>query len=232
MAYTKTTKLPRPKEIREKAEAIVQGEDPVESIAQSMADRGFSSLWTAVPVKAGNLTRIDAFTDERKLEFLRAVALSGRMNFASAKVGVSNWTINELRKTDQVFAIALAEAMGYFRDLLEQEMYRRGVSGFEEGVVGGKDRDQIIMVPKYSDRMLELLARIHMPELKKQAAEAASTVDNSHTVTVNNFDFSSMPPEDLEVFRALLEKQNKRLEQKASGDEKVISGEVINATKK
>ena len=194
--------------------------DPIEGIAEAMQERGFGTLFTTCP----NATK---FTDRVKKEFLRVYATTGRMAYSAACVGLSRCLINKTQRNDPVFKAACEEAQAYFCDLLQGEMYRRGVQGYKKQVVGGKDRDQVIELTEYSDRNMELLAKIHMPVLQKKQVEIKGTVDNSQTLNITNtaFDLSSMPPADLAMFKQLLQNQATRAADEAA-DQAAIEGEV------
>lgn len=227
MAYQKKPNqyaIPSVQELAPTDSQIIALDDPILEIAESMAERGFDSLWTeAAPT---GTVQIRVFNDEVKLRFLRHYATSGRLKFSAVACNVSIATVNLARKCDPVFAEAVTECAAYFRDLLVGEMYRRGVTGYDEEVICGPDRDQIIKVKKYSDRMLETLAKIHMPELqKKTAAEIKIVTDEPkqiHQTIINNFDFTALPAEELEMYKALILKQAER-------DEGAIDGEIIDA---
>lgn len=198
--------------------------DPLDIICANMEERGFGigQLWSAY---GGSALK---FTDGLKREYLRHFAVSGRHAFAAASVGLSRSAVSRTRKNDPVFAAACEEAEEYFRDLLKAEMYRRGVTGFKREVVGGKNRNEIIEITDYSDRAMELLARVHIPAMQKQQIEVKGSIDNS-TVNVANtmFDPSTMPKEDLAMFKQLLLNQAAR-EKNAAADADAIEGEVTN----
>lgn len=200
-------------------QAIATAGDPIAIIMAEMNERGFECLWTETKLTASGEAR-NKFDDEAKLDFLRKYALTGRKAYSAAYAGVCTTTIDKYKIGDPTFRMAVEESKRYFRDLLKAEMYRRGVEGFEEGVVGGKDRNQIIMIPKYSDRMLELLAKVHLTELQKESA--TTIIDNSQTnVVANQFDISTMPPEDLAMFKKLVKNQARRIEE---AGEKEVNG--------
>lgn len=179
--------------------------DPLDIIRQGMADRGFETLWTSF----NGPNRVD-FDDNAKLAFLKSYAVTGRMAYSAAASGFSSVTINAHKRMDSVFAAAIEEAKAFFRDSITAELFRRGVEGFEEGVVGGRNKDQVIMVPKYSDKALELLARIHMPELQKESK--GEEVKEVKPTVVNQFNFDKLSPENLELAKKLLENQAQAIE--------------------
>jgi len=104
------------------------------------------------------------FTPARKHKFLEAFRRLGLLHTSAAVVDVVPETIRRHRKDDSTFAADYDEALQDFRETLESEAYRRAVHGLKEeiyyqgGVVGTK--------LNYSDRMLELLLKRHIPEFR------------------------------------------------------------------
>jgi len=194
--------------------------DPLSAIEEQMTARGFATLWTPT-TRLGTI-----FDDGAKKAYLRKLATTGRHAYSAAACGVARCTIHAARKRDPIFAAAIEEAKEYFRDMLVGEMYRRGVAGFKQGVVGGKNRNEIIMVPTYSDRMMELLARIHIAELRP-TSKTEKIVDNStqNTLVSPQFNIEDMPAEELSVFKTLVEMQAKRHKALEDKEEKVINPE-------
>jgi hypothetical protein len=213
--------LPTTTSIKPDPEKALEENDPMEYICQGMAERGYDSLWTARPPSGS--AHQTALGEEEKIEYLRQLAVSGRHSYAAAVTGVSRSLINMNQRGDPIFAEAIKEAKCYFRDLLKQEMYRRGVEGFHEEVLGGKNRNQIFKVKKYSDKMLELLAKIHMPEMQKAAAVQVNVENNTTNVTEATFNFKNLDADSLAMARKLLESQIP----KDDDSPKVIEGEVV-----
>jgi hypothetical protein len=134
------------------------------------------------------------------------------MAYSAAASGISRFTVNAYCRGDPVFNEAVEEARAYFRDLLAGELYRRGVEGFEEEVLGGKNRDKIIKIRKYSDRCLEMISKVHMKELQKHDKGEMKTPEQPATVVNNQFNFNQLNPEDLAMAKKLLENQTKTVE--------------------
>ncbi len=128
-----------------------------------------------------------AFTDDRKAEFLDIVRETGRRTLAIVKVGVHRETVRKHLKSDEKFAMAFEEAMAYFRESLVAEAVRRGVKGVDEPVynrgvrvmdvhpddaerlaeleaAGEKPRMKPASVRRYSDSLLQSLLKAHLPE--------------------------------------------------------------------
>ena len=188
-------------------EVALAEQDPLAIITENMEERGFGigQLWTE---SDWSLTK---FTDPLKREYLRVYATTGRHAFSAATCGLSRSLVSRHRTHDPVFAAACEEAEEYFRDLLKAEMFRRGVTGFKKQVLGGRERNEVIEIVEYSDKAMELLARVHLPAMQKKQIEVKGSVDNSQiSVTQNVFDPTTMPPDELKLFKELLLKQAKR----------------------
>lgn len=186
-------------------------------LAQGMLDRGFSSLWSR-PADHRNVT----FGDKEKRAYLLKLATTGRKSLSAASAGTTTHTVWLNRKSDKVFDAACEEAQLYFRDILVGEMYRRGVEGFEQEVLGGRNKDQIFKIKTYSDKMLETLGKIHIKEMQK---ETALEVTVAPVAVASQFDMANMPSEDMAMFKQLLINQQQRIED-AEMDAGAIEGEV------
>ena len=187
-------------------------------LAQGMLDRGFNSLWSR-PAHPEYVT----FGDREKRLYLLKLATTGRKSLSAAHAGTTNQNVGAHRKKDPVFAAACAEATEYFRDILVGEMYRRGVEGYQQEVLGGKNKDQIFEVKTYSDKMLDTLGRIHIKEMQKPGDSAVTVAPT--TIINNQFDMENMPAEDLAMMKTLLQNQQRRIED-AEANVGAIEGKV------
>lgn len=166
--------------------------------------------------KNGNDNR--PFDADRKAHFLREMAATGRRADARQAIGISKRTVeNHLSPNgkcyDPEFAEGYEEAMETYRDALVAEAHRRAVDGVPEPIYyqgarvteGDDKRDAVVL--KYSDRMLELLLKRHIPEFRDR-----STVDQNvkQEVTIQMADLGKLPREDRDQLRALLERQRER----------------------
>ena len=194
--------------------------DVIDTIAQNMAERGFTSLWGKTSEWHGV-----RFDDRAKRDYLIRLATTGLKGQSAAFAGVTARTVQKHSESDDAFCAAVEEALGFFRDLIQNEMYRRGVEGFHEEVLGGKNRDQIFKLKKFSDKQLENLGKIHIKEMQKEAA--GTVINNNDTKVINNqFDMENMPPEDLKVYKQLLLNQQARVED-AEANAGAIEGKVL-----
>lgn len=100
-----------------------------------------------------------AATAARKSAFLDAFRTIGIIKHAAEKVGLNRRTVTAWRYKDPAFEIAFIEADQDASDIVRQEIFRRGIVGVKKPLTfkGKKTGDTIT---EYSDKMLELLARI------------------------------------------------------------------------
>jgi len=165
--------------------------------------------------RGGNDNR--QFDADRKAEFLRELAATGRRTDARNAVGISARTITyhlspDSDRYDPEFAAGYEEAMQEYRDALVREAHRRAVEGVPEPVyyqgarVKEKDGREAVVL-KYSDRMLELLLKRHIPEFRDR-----TTVDQTvkHEGRVELADLKQLPRDDRQVLRELLLKAEER----------------------
>lgn len=105
-------------------------------------------------------------TEERKRAFLEHLATYGIAVEAAraASPGCPSGamaTFKDARRRDPEFAAAWEEAAEQARGVIEAEIRRRAIEGWEEPGRNGPVR-------KYSDRLLELMARARLPEYRDQ----------------------------------------------------------------
>lgn len=198
---------------------------PMEVIAQNMHDRGFATLW------ASNNSPLVTFDDVAKRTFLIKLATTGRIAVSAAFAGVTRSTVLVHVKKDEAFAASVEEAKFYFRDLIQGEMYRRGVEGYYEEVLGGKAKDQIFKLKRYSDKQLENLGKIHIKEMQKEGPSTTINNNSGDTqVLSSQFDMAEMPAEDMADLKRLLQNQQKRREtaiEDHTADNAAIEGKVL-----
>lgn len=101
-------------------------------------------------------------------EFLRAYRRCGEVTTAAYSIGVVPETVYNYKRANPAFALLMEKVRRRFRLGIEDEVYRRGVEGVVEPLVTGKgvvldEEKNPVHVRKYSDRMLELLAKRSIP---------------------------------------------------------------------
>jgi len=97
--------------------------------------------------------------------FLEHLGQRGTIGGACTQMNIAPNSIEELRQADPEFDNAVKNAMDIYRGIIENEIHRRGITGWEEkvfqgGILVGKKR-------KFSDRMLEIHAKRHIPEYRE-----------------------------------------------------------------
>lgn len=100
--------------------------------------------------------------------FLETYASCGVISTACAAAGINRRRHWEWSKKDPAYKERFDDAHARACDTIRQEIFRRGVEGWDEPVFGklpGKDTGsgQVGVVRKYSDRLLEILAKAKMP---------------------------------------------------------------------
>jgi len=99
--------------------------------------------------------------------FLRIFAQQGNVLQAALRAGVDRSTIYKWKDEDEEFAERYKLALDDVNDRLRAEMWRRAVKGVRKPVYqGGK---LVGHVQEYSDGLIGLLARAHMPEFRQAA---------------------------------------------------------------
>jgi hypothetical protein len=116
------------------------------------------------------------FNEERQEKFLIELARTGLKAHSANHAGVSYGAALELEKKDKVFARLVEEARQFYSDSLESEATRRAVDGWLEPVFSQKTGDQIGVVRKFSDRLLEVLLKAAKPEKFREVSQ----VDVNH----------------------------------------------------
>jgi hypothetical protein len=110
------------------------------------------------------------FNGDRRATFLREYQETGLFNASARKAGVCAPTIRTARKEDAEFSAACDEALQNYREAIETEIKRRAIDGWLEPIY--QKGEQVGEVRRYSDRMLELHAKRHIPEYRdKQSVD-------------------------------------------------------------
>lgn len=109
---------------------------------------------------------IKKWTAEAEKVFLEALAVTGRLKEASVTSGLPYMQVIEHRRRYLDFEEACEDSMRRFRDSLEREAVRRGMEGVEEPVF--HKGEECGFVRRYSDRLLELVMKRHIPEYRER----------------------------------------------------------------
>lgn len=118
---------------------------------------------------------------------------------------------------DPEFVEAYEESKLRFKEAIMREGLKRATVGWEEPIIGGKDRDQIVAYkPVKSDRLLELFLKKVDPELREgNSFKLDKSVTNIHTINQHvNLDIAKLSPEERLKLRELLELRKVQVAQK------------------
>lgn len=99
------------------------------------------------------------FDDKAAARFLAYYATTGRKADSAKAAGVSYSVVRHWEVNDETFGSLVMDAHEEWINLLDREIFRRGVEGVLEPVVAGKDPEIVTYVRKYSDKCLELAAK-------------------------------------------------------------------------
>jgi hypothetical protein len=125
-------------------------------------------------------TRGQHLTAKQRIEAQEAFLASYNQGHSITKsckaAGVSRETLYTWKEHDEPFMLRFNQAKEEGDDVIRDEIYRRGVEGWEEPVYQLKVR--VGTVRRYSDQLLERLAKARMPEYRdKQQVEISGQLD-------------------------------------------------------
>lgn len=111
--------------------------------------------------------------------YLRTLERCGRHQDACVALGLEPGGSANLRAADPMFDHQCRVAIGMFASRVRRALVRRAIHGWQEPIVGGKDRDQIVAYkPCFSERLLELLAKSLDKDLRNLDAKGAAAQAN------------------------------------------------------
>lgn len=100
------------------------------------------------------------FTENLHDDYLETLEETGLYQAAADSVGANVLECLKYRKTNPEFAERCGVALKRYQKIIIQEAHRRAVKGWEEPVVGGRNRDTVVThVTKYSDRLMEMFLK-------------------------------------------------------------------------
>ena len=142
----------------------------------------------------------------------RHVAANGwNLGAVLVVAGCSSHTLYEAARQNEEFRDALEAAKGVFLATLEQEAYRRAVTGVDTV----KSIDKLgnpVVVRVYSDALLAKLLVANGPEKHGQKIRVdkrvSGTVDHEHTAKI---DVAALKGEDRDALRGLLQRNRLRI---------------------
>ena len=124
------------------------------------------------PRKHGQLT------EQNKDKLLEQLSRTGNLSASAASVGVTRFAVYKAIERDQDFGERIALAREKACNVLENEMYRRGVEGYDEPIF--YQGEEVGSVRRYSDKLLQLLARANMGD--RYSEKQNVTIDTNVTV--------------------------------------------------
>ena len=109
------------------------------------------------------------FTTHARARFIAVISETANVSAACRSLNISRRTAYDYREKFPEFAEQWDEAVETAVDKLEAEAWRRGHDGYDEPVFQGGD--QVGVIRKYSDRMLEILLKGHRPNKFRERFE-------------------------------------------------------------
>jgi hypothetical protein len=116
--------------------------------------------------------RIDTLTPDTRARFLDVLSRTDNVTEACREIQKSRAWVYHCRDVDPTFAEAWETAKQVAADEVFFEARRRAVNGYEDPVF--YQGEQVGTVKRYSDRMLEMLARTSRPELFIERTESVN----------------------------------------------------------
>ena len=114
------------------------------------------------------------FDTKAKQVYLNTYREFGLHGMAAKAAGVARQSVEAHFETDENFKLARQQALADYRESVEKEVRRRAMVGWPEPVY--YKGEECGIVTKYSDRMLELHAKRHIPEYRdKQSIDLNAT---------------------------------------------------------
>lgn len=144
-------------------------------------------------------------THEKFVKFLATYSHIGVIHRAAEMVGLNYNLVSKERKRNPAFEEKFLLARKIAADRVEAEVQRRAVEGFQEPVIYQgqhmKDEDGNPMyITKYSDRMLELLAKAVKPEKFRERYEVTGKDGGPLQLNVLEFKMPTPnPPHHIDV---------------------------------
>lgn len=107
-------------------------------------------------------------TDELKKRFVELLMQYGVKYKCAKAIGISPMTITNHLRQDEDFKEACEYAMQVFRDSIEETIIDRAIHGWDEPVYSQRLGVQIGTIRRFDNRLLELLAKRHIPEYREK----------------------------------------------------------------
>jgi hypothetical protein len=122
-------------------------------------------------------------TTKQKADFLRKLKLTnGNVSKAAAAASISRSAAYEHRSNNADFRQAWDDVIDQVVDEVEQELFRRGVKGWNEPVF--YKGQKVGSIRKFSDSDLHLLAKAHRPEKYRERFDVNNHIDGHLDVNI------------------------------------------------
>lgn len=154
-------------EDREENEALLELHDRIDDIAERMKGSDLARRLLTQEIGAAHTQ----FEEDRRIEYLLALAASGRKGDAAAFAGVTIRTIQRHRNDDEDFAELEESALEVYRDKVRKAIDEEGVEGSLHPVIL-KDSEGAESIAgwtrKRNPKILELAAKLLLPEYRER----------------------------------------------------------------
>lgn len=145
---------------------LVRNRKPV--LREQNLERGSDDFLIRQQPRRMRMTGME-LTPERLVKYLEALEEFGLQQEACRKSGIAIQAIRDFRKESSEFQSLVDDAMDRFREKIEAEAYRRGVIGWDEPIIGGRNKDRVVATKRMFDsRLLEIMLKRHRPEFRER----------------------------------------------------------------
>jgi len=156
------------------------------------------------------------FTPEARKVFLETYAKTMSVQASCDAAGFHYLTYRKHFREDPGFMAEVEEAKRRHYDLVEQEVFRRGVLGWDEPKFGANG--QVGTIRRYSDRMLELYAQRRIPAYRSNQSAKLELLQTNNFMQINNtVKLDELPEESRKHLRALLSSAPEEAPEPAKG---------------
>lgn len=132
----------------------------------------------------------DKFNPQARKRYLKALASSGLKTKSAASAGVDYQTVRNYLAIHPEFQLEIDSAIEEHRDVLLEEVVRRGVTGWTEQFLFDEEGVLVGQKVRFSDRLLE----VALKRIDPLSRETISKVEHSGSAVVGtvNFDPSAL----------------------------------------
>lgn len=118
-------------------------------------------------------------TDRTREDFLTLIANGYSIQRACLHLEIARSSVHKWFREEEEFKAQYEEALAAYNDVIRDEVHRRAITGVRRvRMMGGK----LVFEREYSDRMLELLTKMRLPEAKELGAPVVSLTQNTLNV--------------------------------------------------